>query len=249
MVIGLGLIFAPGAPGRKALLLLALAAVPACAQSSGVSRRSGDAPAFPAADRPVAGIVSPSWDREEDRDRTGEAERVFELLRIGPGVRVADVGAGSGYYTLRLARRLGPAATVYAEDIQPAYLAELEGRLRRERVLGVTTVLGTPADPRLPPASVDVALLAHMYHEIESPYEFLYNLQPALAPGGRVAIVDLDRPTVSHGTPPALLRCELEAVGYRQIELQPLVPAQGYLAIFEVPDRRPEPATIRRCRQ
>jgi ubiquinone/menaquinone biosynthesis C-methylase UbiE len=248
MVTRLELIFALGAPGRKALLLLALAAAPACAQSA-ASRRSGDAPAFPAADRPVAAIVSPSWDREEGRDGAGEADRVFDLLRIGPGVRVADVGAGSGYYTLRLARRLGPAGIVYAEDVQPAYLAELEGRLRRERVSGVTTILGLPADPRLPPASVDVALLSHMYHEIESPYEFLYNLQPALAAGARVGIVDLDRPTASHGTPPALLRCELEAVGYRQIELQLLTPAQGYLAIFEAPDRRPEPATIRSCRQ
>jgi hypothetical protein len=89
-----------------------------------------------------------------------------------------------------------------------------------------------------------------MYHEVEQPYAFLYNLAPALKAGGRVAVVDLDRDTASHGTPRALLRCELEAVGYRQISTTTLKGDIGYLAVFEAPaaEARPEPGSIRACR-
>lgn len=204
--------------------------------------------AFPRPERPVASVVSPTWDTEAARDRVGEAERVFDYLRIMPGMRVADLGAGSGYYTMRLARRLGPSATIVAEDVDPGYLANLQDRLDRAGALNVRTVLGTPGDPTLPPASVDVAILAHMYHEIENPYEFLYNLHGALAPGARVGIVDLDRPIESHGTPSRLLRCELAALGYRMTDFYLLTPASGYLAVFVPPDSLPAVSAIRPCR-
>lgn len=171
---------------------------------------------------------------------------MIEALRIGPGVRVADIGAGTGYYTLRIAARLGPAATIYAQDVNAAWLAELRARLDREMLYSVTTVLGTPADPGLPPQSVDIALMGHMYHEIESPYEFLYNLHSAIAPGGRVAVVDVDQETRYHGTPAGLLRCEFEAVGYRQVDFVWLASA-GYLAVFEPPDQLPAVADIEAC--
>lgn len=104
-----------------------------------------------------------------------------------------------------------------------------------------------PNDPKLKPNSVDVALLAHMYHEIRNPYEFFYRLRPALARDARVAVIDVDRPTQDHGTPPALLRCELEAVGYRQIDFISLEPADGYLAIFLPPVEPPPASAIRPC--
>ena len=88
-----------------------------------------------------------------------------------------------------------------------------------------------------------------MYHEIENPYEFLYRLRPALAPGARIAIVDVEKPTQDHGTPPALLHCELVAVGYREAESRSLAPADGYLAIFTPPDVLPLPASIKPCTQ
>jgi ubiquinone/menaquinone biosynthesis C-methylase UbiE len=204
---------------------------------------------FPAPDRPVASIVSPAYSDEKTRDRRGEAERVMDRLGVRPGLRVADVGAGAGYYTVRLARRLGPSATIYAEDVNAEYLKQLEARLARERITGVTVVLGEPRDPKLPPASVDVAILAHMYHEIENPYEFLYRLRPALVSSARVGIVDLDKPTERHGTPPALLRCELAAVGYRQVDFISLAPADGYLAVFVPPDELPPVDAIRACAQ
>ena len=202
---------------------------------------------FPRVDRPVAPIISSAYSTEATRDGHGEAERVLNRLGVKPGMRVADVGAGDGYYTVRLAKRLGPGRTIYAEDVARPYLERLAQRLAREGIAGVTLVHGTPADPRLPERSVDLALLAHMYHEVEQPYEFLYRLHAALALGGRVAIIDNDKPTGEHGTPPALLRCELAAVGYRQVDFLWLAPADGYLAVFAPAEVLPRPEAIRPC--
>ena len=110
--------------------------------------------------------------------------------------------------------------------------------------------LGDGHDPRLPPTSVDVALLVHMYHEVSQPFAFLHNLVPALKPGARVGIVDLDRATWLHGTPRDLLSCELAAVGYRQVAFHPLTGDIGYLAVFEAPaeSARKKPSEIAPCR-
>lgn len=202
---------------------------------------------FPAVDRPVAPIISPAYSTEEERDRHGEAERVMNRLGLAPGMRVADIGAGDGYYTVRLAKRLGARARIYAEDVRQDYLDRLAARLTREGVAGVSLVHGTPSDPRLAKQSIDLAILAHVYHEIEQPYEFLYRLHAALAPRGRIAIVDNDKPTDQHGTPPALLRCELAAVGYRQVDFVELAPADGYLAVFFRPEVLPRPEAIQPC--
>jgi SAM-dependent methyltransferase len=204
---------------------------------------------FPAPDRPVAGIVSPEYSDEKTRDGHGEAERVMDLLGIKPPQRVADIGAGLGYYTVRLARRLGSGTTIYATDVTAEYVDRLRVRLEREDIGGVKLILGLPRDPRLPPGPVDVAILSHMYHEIENPYEFLYRLQPSLARGARVGIIDMDRLTQHHGTPPTLLRCELAAVGYRQLDFVWLAPADGYLAVFTPPETLPAAGAIRPCRQ
>ncbi len=215
--------------------------------SWGVGQTTAQAGRFPPADRPVAPIVTPAYSTEAERDAHGEAERVLSRLDVKPGMRVADVGAGDGYYTVRLAKRLGPGATIYAEDVTQSYLDRLAARLARERIAEVTLVHGTPSDPRLPAQSIDLALLVHMYHEIEQPYEFVYRLHAALATGGRVAIIDNDKPTEKHGTPPTLLRCELAAVGYREVDFLLLAPADGYLAVFAPPEALPRPEEIRPC--
>jgi predicted methyltransferase len=208
---------------------------------------AGESARFPKPDRPVARIVTSAYSTEEKRDQHREAERVLDRLGVRSGVRAADVGAGDGYYTVRLARRLGPGATIYAQDVEAGYLRKLEQRLQREGVRSVTLVHGTSRDPRLPPKSIDLAILSHMYHEIENPYEFLYRLRAALADGARVAIIDVDRPTQDHGTPPDLLRCELAAVGYRQSDFVLLAPADGYLAVFVPPEMLPPPSAIKPC--
>ncbi len=202
-------------------------------------------PSFPLPDRPVAGIVSDRWSDEESRDSEGEAGDVFRLLAIGPGMRVADIGAGSGYYTVRLSPQVGPEGLVYANDIIPDYLNRLKRRVEAAGLANVRTILGDPGNPRLPPASTDIALMVHMYHEIQDPFRLLWYLHDSLAPGGRIAIIDADRTTERHGTPPALLRCELAVAGYRQVAFHPL--AGNYLAVFE-PTARPEPAAMKACR-
>jgi len=229
-------------------LALTLAVMLASAGASLAQPAAGD---FPKPDRPVAQIVSPMWASEAERDRADEAGQVISLLRLRPGMTIADIGAGSGYHTIRLSAFVGPTGRILAEDVVDEYLNGLRAEVARRRLANVTVVKGTPDDPKLPAGSVDVALLVHMYHEIEQPYALLYNLAAAMKPGGRVAIEDLDRPTQAHGTPPALLKCELEAVGYRQVSFDVLRGGLGYLAVFEAPapEKRPQPSAIKACRQ
>ena len=206
------------------------------------------APKFPAADRPVAHIVSSRWSSEEARDRLNEANHVMDMSGIKPGMTVADIGAGEGYYTIRLGQRVGKDGRVLAEDIVPQVRDALAERVARERLGNVSVRLGLPADPRLPPASFDRVLMVHMYHEIAQPYEFLWRLLPSLKADGEVVVVDADRPTQDHGTPPNLLQCEFEAVGYERVSQQPMPSAGGYLAVFRRAGTRPEPADIVPCR-
>jgi ubiquinone/menaquinone biosynthesis C-methylase UbiE len=202
---------------------------------------------FPAADRPVATIVSARWSTEEARDRLNEAGQVMNLAKIEPGMTVADIGAGEGYYTIRLAQRVGDKGRVVAEDIVPEVRDALATRVVRERLNNVSVRLGLPADPRLPEGSFHRVLMVHMYHEIESPYEFLWRLRPSLTPDGQVVVVDANRPTEHHGTPPELLKCEFAAVGYKLVAMRPMPSAGGYLAIFKAEGERPEPSAIRAC--
>jgi len=191
--------------------------------------------AFPNPDRPVADIVSPIWHEEKERDAAGEPRQLVRLLGIKSEMTVADIGAGSGYYVVRLSSIVGTHGCVIAEDVVPEYLRGLHRRVRDLGLQNVAIALGEPHDPRLPADSLDVAMLVHMYHEIAKPYALLYNLIPALKPGARVGIVDAFGPTSKHGTPPSLLRCELAAVGYREISLDRLKGSDAYLAIFEPP--------------
>jgi predicted methyltransferase len=214
-----------------------------------LATRGTAAQGFPKPHRPVADIVSPIWHSEKERDAKDESGELVRLLGIGAGMTVADVGAGSGYHTVRLARIVGPAGRVIAQDVMPRYLAGLARQVRARKLTNVTLGLGEPHDPRLPVDSADIALLVHMYHEVAQPYAFLYNLVPALRPGAKVAIVDLDKPIAQHGTPPALLRCELAAVGYREVSTHALRTG-AYLMVFTAPAAaaRPTPRTIKPCK-
>jgi ubiquinone/menaquinone biosynthesis C-methylase UbiE len=202
---------------------------------------------FPKPARPVASIVAEQWSTEEARDRDGEAAEVMKFLGIHPGMSVADIGAGGGYYTVRLAEQVGAAGHVIAEDVVPEYLAALQQRLIREHLDNVMLDRGEPHDPRLPPRSVDLVLMVHMYHEVEQPYGLLYNLLPALRRGGRVAVIDLDQATEIHGTPRKLLLCEFNALGFRQTHWGWLRAKKEYLAVFEPPAQRIAPEQIKPC--
>lgn len=235
--------------GAALALLIATGLLAGCDGSQPLIKRTAKQPGpFPAADRPVASIVSARWSNEEERDRLNEAAAVMDGARIRPGMTVADIGAGEGYYTIRLASRVGKDGRVLAEDIFPVVRDSLAERVARQRLENVSVRLGRPADPRLPTNSFDRVLMVHMYHEIAQPYEFLWRMRPALRPDGLVVVVDANRTTPNHGTPPALLRCEFEAVGYRQVGFDNMPSAGGYLATFQPVGARPEPDAIKPCR-
>ena len=234
-----------------AVALLAVACSPSTESRGAPAAASApqrDARGFPVADRPVAGIVASEWSSGPDRDAADESGQLIRALDIKPGMAVADIGAGSGYHTLRLSPAVGPGGVVYAEDIVEAYISGLAREARRRGLKNIRIVVGTPEDPKLPKRAIDRAVLVHMYHEIESPYALLWNLAGSLKPGGRVGVIDLDRPISRHGTPPELLKCEFEAVGYRQLSITAMDGGVGYLAIFEAPTTLPKPADIKPCK-
>jgi SAM-dependent methyltransferase len=210
-------------------------------------RQAPDAQRFPKPHRDVAPIVGDAFSTEDARDRLGEAEEVMELALIKPGMRVADVGAGEGYYTVRLAPEVGPRGRVLAEDIIADTRDRLAQRVQRERLDNVAVLLGKPDDPMLPPQSFDRIFLVHMYHEVQSPYAFLWNMRRGLKPSGEVVVVDSDRPTRHHGIPPGLLTCEFGAVGLRRDRLTTLAGRDAYLATFRIAAPLPQPSAIQPC--
>ena len=124
-----------------------------------------------------------------DRDEWGKPELVLDELSIADGAVVAELGAGGGWFTVRLAARVGPNGMVYAEDIQPEMIEVIRRRVQNERLQNVSVILGTPRDPRLP-GGLDAALIAHTYAELEDPIALLQNVAAALKPQGKIGILD-----------------------------------------------------------
>ena len=236
---------------RRATLLLPLlaacAALTACRQEAIDADRPETAREFPRAFRPVSDLAGSAFSTEEQRDDRNEATIVMDLAQIAEGTTVADIGAGEGYYTVRLAERVGPQGRVLAQDIDREALNRLAQRVLRERLDNVSVRLGTPDDPRLPENSFDRVFMVHMYHEVQEPYAFLWRMRPALRKGGQVIVVDVDRPTDEHGIPPQLLFCEFAAVGFKLVEFVRKPELAGYYAQFEAIGERPAPPDIVPC--
>jgi ubiquinone/menaquinone biosynthesis C-methylase UbiE len=191
--------------------------------------------------------VSARYLTEDTRESQGEFATVARLADVRERMSVADIGAGGGYYTVRLSPLVGPKGRVLAEDIVPETIRALGQRIQRERLDNVAIRLGQPANPQLPPGSFDRIFMIHMYHEIAQPYEFLWNLRPALKSDGRIIVVDADRPTDRHGTPQRLLVCELNALGFALTRFERMPDSESYFAQFEARAPRPEPAAIPVC--
>lgn len=235
--------------GVAAAMLGAALLLPGCDKLLGDNGdRIETARVFPPADRPIAPTVSTKWSTEEARDRVNEAEDVMDAARVEPGMTVADIGAGDGYYTVRLAQRVGASGRVLAQDILPKVIEKLADRVGRERLDNVSLRLGAVDDPRLPANSFDRVFLVHMYHEIGEPYAFLWRLRPALRAGGEVVVVDGNRPVAQHGTPFRLLVCEFESVGYKLMAYDDKQSAGGYFARFAPSGKRPAPEDIKVCK-
>jgi predicted methyltransferase len=145
-----------------ALAVTGALALAACKPQADDSRAE-TARAFPTADRPVSGVVSNAFSNEEERDRLGEADMVMNLAGISPGMSVADIGAGEGYYTVRLAERVGERGRVLAQDIDGDALRKLGARVEHDRLDNVSIKPGGEDDPRLPERSFDRVLMIHRY--------------------------------------------------------------------------------------
>ena len=230
-----------------AIIALPLLCVSGCTPAANGDERSESAAAFPRAERLVSKAGDTEFSTEAARDEAGEAEFVMDWAGIQLGTTVADIGAGEGYYTIRLAERVGPKGRVLAQDINRDALDRLGDRVTREQLDNVAIKEGALDDPRLPENSFDRVFMVHMYHEIGEPYAFLWRMRPALAKGGQVIVVDRDRPSAQHGIPPKLLFCEFDAVGYRLTGFTEQLKLGGYIARFEVSGKRPEPSKIKAC--
>jgi ubiquinone/menaquinone biosynthesis C-methylase UbiE len=183
------------------------------------------------------------WLVRESRQREEDCRMLLEALEIRPGQKVCDMGCGNGFYTLALARLVGPTGLVYAVDIQPEMLRLLRARLTEERVKNVRPLLGTASDPRLPSESCDLVLCVDVYHEFSHPAEMLARMHDSLRDGGRLVLAEFrgEDPAVPikplHKMTKAQVRAELEPAGFRLVREFDRLPWQHLL--FFSPDERP----------
>lgn len=211
-------------------------------------RQQPQQPRFPSAQRDVAPIVGETFSTEDARDRVGEAEQVMQLAGVRAGMWVADVGAGEGYYTVRLAKVVRAKGRVLAEDIVPQVTDQLTDRVERQRLDNVAVRLGTPNDPKLPPHTFDRIFLVHMYHEVASPYAFLWHMREGLKTDGIVVVVDANRSVKRHGMPPEQLKCEFAALNLKPVKFTMLTGGDGYFMSFRITGPRPAPGAIKPCK-
>ncbi len=171
----------------------------------------------------------------KDRDQKLQVQRVMDLLGISPGKSVADVGAGSGWFTVRAATRVGPRGTVFAEDINPVAVKTIAARAQKGGLANVHVVQGTPDDPKLPANSVDAVLMLKVYHEIAHPEVLLAKLKPALKAGAKVGIIDRNGNGADHGLNEAVVEKEMDAAGFHRTGLYDFTKTDGqdYFLIFE----------------
>jgi len=175
------------------------------------------------------------WLDREERDIEEEPDRALDALGLKRGDVVADVGAGSGYMSVRMAKRVGNEGRVYAEDIQPEMIALLNKRLTKEKVANVVPILGLITDPKLPEATMDLILLVDVYHEFSEPQQMLRGLRAALKPGGRLVLLEYRKedPNVpirlEHKMTVAEAKMELEAEGFTLTKADERLPRQHIL--------------------
>ena len=217
---------------RRLAALFALCAVTwtvATAQTTGVHPISGRRFAE------VMDASGASWLDRRERDVEEAPDDAIDLIGVKKGSRVADIGAGSGYMTVKLAKRVGAAGVVYATDIQPAMIALLEKRMTSAKLTNVTPILGATDDPGLEPASIDLALMVDVYHELSQPQAMLRHIHDALKPGGRLVLLEYRKEDPSipirleHKMTVAEAKMELEAEGFKLTRVDDGLPRQHVL--------------------
>jgi len=154
----------------------------------------------------------------DGRDERLHINKVMDILDIVPGKDVADIGAGSGWFTVRAAKRVTNSGKVYAVDINPESIDYIDQRIQKEQLRNVKTILSKPDNPELPADSVDAVVLLKVYHEVADPVQLLRNLRRSLKPGARVGIIDRDADAENHGVHKQVLLREASEAGYRLLE-------------------------------
>jgi len=224
---------------RHALLLAALATV--------VASVSFAQARHPVSGRLIAGVMGPEgarWLERPEREAEEAPPKAVAALNLQPGQVVADIGAGSGYYTMLLSSAVGPRGRVYATDIQPEMLALIKRRIEEKGVSNVELVRGTATGSGLPDGVIDLALMVDVYHELAQPQAFLQSLKRAITPEGRLVLIEFrkESPWVpireEHKMSIHDARMELEAEGYRFDRVIDVLPWQHILVFRPGTDRR-----------
>ena len=233
--------FRPGRGGRllrlAAVLVLGGLIAFAFGLGSGIGRAR-----HPTTGRPIAGLATDAaWMDRPARAAEEAPDLALSLIGIAPGQSVADIGAGTGYMTLRLSRLVGPQGRVYANDVQPALLTVLRDKIARDHLTNVDVVLGSERDVGLPDATIDLALLVDVYHELTKPQDVLRSIRRALKPHARLVLVEYrgETPTLpiapEHRLSVAVARQEIEAEGYVFAEAIERLPRQHILVFRRTP--------------
>jgi ubiquinone/menaquinone biosynthesis C-methylase UbiE len=181
------------------------------------------------------GYQAAEWLDRTERVEEEEPERALEIIKLVKGSTVADVGAGSGYMTVKMAKRVGPTGKVYANDIQPEMIDLLRKRLAKEKITNVEAVLGTPDDPNLPASAIDLILMVDVYHEFQQPQAMLRRMRDALKPGGRLVLLEYRKedPTIpirlEHKMTVAEAKLEVETEGFTLTKVSEVLPRQHIL--------------------
>jgi ubiquinone/menaquinone biosynthesis C-methylase UbiE len=160
----------------------------------------------------------------------------MDILGIVPGKDVADIGAGSGWFSVRAARRVGAAGVVYAVDINPESVRYIDRRVRNEALSNVKTILSKSDDPLLPNRGVDAVLLLKTYHEVADPVALLEHLRPALKPGAKLGVIDRNGDGTDHGVNREVVIEEATKAGYHLLNTYDFVKADGvdYFLVFNL---------------
>jgi ubiquinone/menaquinone biosynthesis C-methylase UbiE len=170
------------------------------------------------------------------RDQRLQIQRVMDVLGIKSGSSVADIGAGSGWFSMRAAARVGASGVVYAEDINPDAMTYIQDRTQKEKASNVRTVLGSPDDPKLPSDSIDAVLLLKVYHEIANPVVLMAKLKPSLRPGAKLGIIDRNGSGTNHGLNSDVVKREMTEAGFKLVSSYDFTKADGqdYFLVFVV---------------
>jgi ubiquinone/menaquinone biosynthesis C-methylase UbiE len=211
---------APKRPFRFVLLLV-LASIGAFLVGTKFLVSPPARPIHPVTGRTIPGMAtSAEWMDRAEREREEAPDRALALIGVTPGMSVADIGAGTGYMTTRLARLVGPTGKIYANEIQPGMLRLIEAKRREQQLGNVELVQGTEHDARIPANAVDLALLVDVYHEFQDPQAMLQSIRGSLKPNGQLVLVEYRKedPTIpiasTHRMSVAELRAEIEPQGF-----------------------------------